>query len=154
MKGAVINMSDRVYVTRENLYQIGAELELKGLKEPTYLSFGNHTGLDIHIQIGCDVDGGNWGPKQVNNNTIDNAKSKKIVFGNKATYCFKLWKNDSGSPGEEIGPFEHQVRLNLAGNSDHLEFVIVEIDGDYYFQVFSVREAAIIALILLTGVTE
>lgn len=119
--------------------------------ERTYITIGNHTGRDLHIKISGDVHTGEWGPKQVNNNESPEVKSRKIDFGNKATYNFFIWKNNNGEIGTEIGSFDHQVRYNAAGNRDHIEFTIINIDGKTYLQVWSVRYAIKLALILLMG---
>ncbi|WP_339248194.1 hypothetical protein NST58_13000 [Paenibacillus sp. FSL R10-2796] len=129
------------------------ELNLKS--ERTYLTIGNHTGRDLHIQVQCDVHTDNWGPNQVNNNTNGlELKSRKVNFGNNAKYCFTVWKNNAGQPGEKIGEFDHKVRFNLAGNRDHIEFTVVKINGEYNLQVWSVRLAAAIFIKIITGALE
>ncbi|WP_066156340.1 hypothetical protein [Halalkalibacter krulwichiae] len=109
--------------------------------ERTYLTLGNHTGIDIHIEITGDVHTGHWGPHQVNNNHSPQVKSRKVAFGNRARYDIKVWKNDNGQPGTFIGSFSHHVRYNLAGNRDHLEFIITNINGNSYMRVLSLRES-------------
>ncbi|MCY8085096.1 hypothetical protein AB7C35_16575 [Bacillus subtilis] len=134
-----------------DIRQIAGELTIRGIKKPTHLTFHNLTKIDLHIQVECDVENGNWGPNQLNNNNAVTVHSEEVKFGNKANYCVKVWKNDNGSQGQHIGDFNHGVRFNLAGNSDLLEFVIIKVDEDYYLSVYSLREVAEIALLLITG---
>jgi len=137
-------------VAQSELYKVYDD-NYTSLRKKTYLSFGNHTGIDIHIQvIGVEQNNGTWGPKQLNNGQGATVNSKKVDFGNKATYKVSLWKNDAGSPGTHIGDFEHSVRNNLAGNTDYLEFLIVTIGDTTYFQAISAKEgvAFLIAILL------
>ncbi len=150
---AVVNLIDR-YVTAivdPYLPQISspATRDIDGVApygERTYLVLANHTFRDIHVQVQGDVHTGNWGPNQINHNSDPEVKSKKIDFGDEATYRIKVWTNNAGSPGEFVGEFSHGVRYNAAGNSDRLEFVIVEIEGRLYLRVVSVRLVAEVAL--------
>jgi hypothetical protein len=119
--------------------------------ERTYCVLANHTFRDIHVQVSGDVHTGNWGPNQINHNSEPEIKSRKIDFGNEAKYQIKVWKNNGGQPGDFIGEFEHRVRYNLAGNRDHLEFIIITIDETTYLRVFSVRRALEVALIIWIG---
>jgi|CXWL01.1.fsa_nt_gi hypothetical protein len=121
------------------------------LGERTTLVIANRTLRDIHVQLTKDVDTGNWGPNQINHNHEADAQSKKIRFGDKATYHVIIYKNNAGSPGDLIGEFDHGVRFNAAGNSDRLEFVIVDIDGETYLEAISVREAGRVALLIWVG---
>ena len=124
------------------------EEPISTLGERTTLVVSNRTFRDVHVQMTGDVHTGNWGPFQINHNSERDAQSKKIDFGNKATFHVKVFRNNAGSPGESIGEFNHSVRFNAAGNNDRLEFVIVDIDGRTYLEAFSVREGARIALLL------
>lgn len=57
-------------------------------------------------------------------------------------------ERSGGQPGTEIGSFDARVRYNATGNRDHLEFTIVDIAGETYMKVFSVRDTAQLALII------
>ena len=122
------------------------------LGERTTLAIANRTFRDLHVQLTKDVHTGNWGPNQINHNHEADAKSKSIRFGDKATFHVILYKNDNGSPGDLIGEFDHGVRFNAAGNSDRLEFAIVDISGETYLEAISVRDAGRVALIIWAGV--
>lgn len=130
----------------EDVRHITSELSVRGYKKPTHLTFHNLTQVDIHIQVECDVEGGSWGPSQLNNNESVTVHSTETNFGNRANYCIKVWKNDNGNPGQFLCEFNHDVRFNLAGNSDLLELFMLKIDDDYYFKAFSVREGAEVVL--------
>lgn len=119
--------------------------------ERTLLVFSNLTFRDIHVQASKDVHTGNWGPFQINHNSERDAESKRIDFGERATFGIKVWNNNAGQPGDFIGEFEHRVRYNAAGSSDRLEFAIVDINGVSHLQAFSVRAAARIALLIWIG---
>jgi len=120
-------------------------------RERTLLVFSNLTFRDIHIQASKDVHTGNWGPFQINHNTERDAESKRIDFGNSATFGVKVWNNNGGQAGDFIGEFDHPVRWNAAGSSDRLEFAIVDINGVSHLQAFSVRAVARIALLIWIG---
>jgi hypothetical protein len=131
----------------------GGDGPIGTLGERTQLVLANHTFRDFHIQLGGDVHEGNWGPEQINHNGEREAKSKKIDFGDWATYAVTVFRNNAGVPGDVIGEtFEHKVRYNAAGTSDRLEFGIVTIGGQTYLEAVSVRRVARVALFLWLGV--
>ena len=145
---------------KERLTQIEAHLRLSSstvgrgdgpitpLGERTTLVIANRTFRDVHVQLTKDVHTGNWGPLQINHNQERDAESKRIDFGNKATYHVMVFRNNGGAVGDLIGEFDHGVRYNAAGNIDRLEFVIVDIGGQTYLEAISAREAGRVALIL------
>jgi hypothetical protein len=153
---AVVNIAHRTVVAIVDPYippsYSGAASEPRSTYgERTYLVLANHTFRDIHIQVTKDVHTGNWGPKQINHNSDPEVKSKRIDFGNKATYGIKVWNNNGGQPGDFIGEFDHGVRYNAAGNSDRLEFAIVDVGGRTHLRAYSIRQVAEVALWLWLG---
>lgn len=114
----------------------------------TKLVIANRTFRDVHVQLTKNVHTGNWGPFQINHNSERDAESKKIDFGNKATFHVMVYRNNNGQAGDLIGEFDHGVRYNAAGNDDRLEFAIVDIDGQTYLEAISLREVGRVALML------
>ena len=106
-------------------------------KEKTSLIVDNRTGVDLWIKVTCDSRTEEfYEPGRLNNNDPENLESRAIEFGNKANYCFEVWKNDNTEPGTFIGKFTHGVRWNAGGRMDLIEFVLV---GDY-FRVISIKQ--------------
>jgi hypothetical protein len=124
---------------------------IQTLGERTTLVVANRTFRDVHVQMTKDVHTGNWGPFQINHNQERDADSKKIDFGDKATFHVAVFRNDGGSVGELIGEFDHGVRYNALGKDDRLEFVIVDIGGETFLEALSLREGGRVALLLWLG---
>jgi hypothetical protein len=126
----------------------GDDGPIRTFGERTSLVVSNRTFRDFHVEMSGDVHTGSWGPYQLNHNQDSDADSKKIDFGDRATFHVMVYKNNAGRPGDLIGEFDHKVRYNAAGRDDRLEFVIITLSGQTYLEVISIRAAARVALYL------
>ncbi|MGE1043856.1 hypothetical protein ACQGRZ_27380 [Bacillus wiedmannii] len=119
-------------------------------KKNIQLAIANHASIDLHVQVSDKAD---WGPgKLFHGDPPITAKTRdEFSFGSKANFHIKLWRNNNGEQGEELGEFDHDVRYNALGWTDELELVVVNIRGERWLHALSARKVGEIIFEILLG---